>query len=89
MNWNQTLTLGALLIAVVGGQAFWVAREIDALRREIDTLRREIGLLRDEMRAGFDRITAQLDRVVARLNVEADVIRDHGERIARLEERAS
>jgi hypothetical protein len=76
VSWTQTFTLGALLIAVVGAQAFWIGRALDGLRAE--------------MYRGFDAINTRLDRLEARLDrLEAVVLRDHGERIARLEERAS
>jgi hypothetical protein len=76
MSWTQALTgivaNGALLLAVIGAQAFWIARALDALR--------------GELHRGFDGVDQRLERVEGRLDrVENVVLRDHGERIARLE----
>ena len=49
-----------------------------------------IGRSLDEIRLRIDRVELRLDRIELRLDrIETSVLRDHGERIARLEERAS
>jgi uncharacterized membrane-anchored protein len=83
VDWTQTVSLvaavGAITIGVVGAQAFWIARALDALR---DEMHRGFELV--ELR--FERVDQRFERVEQRLDrIEGSVLRDHGERIARLE----
>jgi len=49
-----------------------------------------MGRALDDIRGRIDRIELRLDRIELRLDrIETSVLRDHGERIARLEERVS
>ena len=49
-----------------------------------------LGRSLDEIRLRIDRVDLRLDRIEVRLDrIETSVLRDHGERIARPEERVS
>lgn len=52
-----------VVLAALGGQAFWIAHALAGVAAQLHELREDVKSLRD------------------------DVVRDHGERIARLEER--
>jgi hypothetical protein len=58
VEWAQTATIIAALIAATGAQAFWIARALDALRTE--------------MHRGFDALGQRMDRLEARLDHLAD-----------------
>ena len=77
MDWTQTWTTIAAIAGVIGLQSFWIARSLDAIARRFE-----------QVDARFDRIDERFDRVDVRFDRVDDVLlRDHGERIARLEER--
>jgi hypothetical protein len=83
VSWTQTVTLvaavGAITIGVVGAQAFWIARALDALRDEMHRGFELVDLRFERVDRRFERVEQRLDRI------EGSVLRDHGERIARLE----
>jgi hypothetical protein len=79
MEWAQVATIIGALATMVGLQTFWVGRALDSLRSEMYR-----GF--DAVNGRLDRVEARLDRVEARLDgIEGTVLRDHAERIARLE----
>ena len=74
MEWLQVFTIVAALVGIVGVQTTWI---LHALQR---------------IEARLDRFEARMDDRLARIDdrftrLEQDVIRDHGERISRLEAR--
>jgi len=80
MNDAQTWTLIGGFLAILVAMSGLVLRIVQV----------QIEGLRNEMQAGFAAINGRLDRLETRLDrLETIVVRDHGERIARLEERAS
>ena len=66
-------TTAGLLFAALGLQTFWIARSLD--------------MLRDTFAVRFEAIERRLDRIESRLDDMFRVLLEHGERIARLEER--
>ena len=79
VEWAQAATIVSALAAFTGLQAVWISHALDRVYARFDGID-----------ARLDRIDARLDRMDARLDrVEGVVLRDHGERIARLETRLS
>jgi hypothetical protein len=74
VTWAQSFTIIAAVAGIVGLQSFWITRTLDAFKETVDRRFAEV-----ERR--LDRIEDRLDRI------EQQVLRDHGERIVRLEER--
>ena len=97
MDAAQTLTIIAALstvtLASVGAQAFWVARALDGLTSamdrgfaHVDRRFEEVDRRFEEVDRRFEQIEGRLGRIEGRLDrIETNVLRDHGERIARLE----
>lgn len=79
MEWIQVWTMIGAMAGIVGLQSFWIGRSLDEIRLRIDRVDQRI-----------DRVELRLDRIELRLDrIETSVLRDHGERIARLEQRVS
>jgi hypothetical protein len=75
MEWAQAATIISALAVLTGLQAFWITHALDRVYARFDGVD-----------ARFDRVDARLDRIDARLDrIEGVVLRDHAERIARLE----
>jgi hypothetical protein len=74
--WEAAVTWEAtvVVLAALAGQAFWIAWALGKLRDDVRDLRDDLG-------GRLDRVDDRLDRI------ECTLLRDHGERIARLEER--
>lgn len=66
----------AVVIAALGGQAFWVAHVLGGLREDIRDVRTDLG---EDIRGVRTDLGA----------LREEMLRDHGERIARLEERTA
>jgi hypothetical protein len=75
------IATGAAVIGAMAGlltlQAVWIGRLFDTMNSRFDLIDQRL----NRMDQRFDRIDQRLDRI------EATVLRDHGERIARLEAR--
>lgn len=77
MNWlQQPFIQIALPIVITLIVAAWLQG------RSMDTMNARLGDLRADMNRGFERVEKRLDAIDATL-------KDHGEKIARLEERSS
>jgi hypothetical protein len=92
------IIIGAMLTIVslaVGLQTFWVNRSLgkveDALQETRVELKGDLGRLDAKLDAGLARLDGKLDAGLARVDARLDelkteIVRDHGERIARLEQ---
>jgi len=80
-EWLQVFTIVAALLGVVGLQTTWVIHALERLEARVD-------LRFDAVDARFAHVDARFDRMDERFDrLERDVIRDHGQRISRLEAR--
>jgi hypothetical protein len=75
VSYVETLTaVAAIVVPMISLQTFWIARGFSGLERELG--------------GRIDRIERRLDRFEERLDhIDRTIIRDHSERIARLESR--
>ena len=100
MSWVATGAMTTVILAALGVLSFWVAHSIEALggslRRELGSdiagLRGELGSeisgLRGELGSEISGLRSDIRRLEDRLtSIETKVLDDHGQRIARLEER--
>jgi hypothetical protein len=71
VEWTQTATIIAALVTVMGAQAFWVSRALDALRIE--------------MHRGFDALGNRMDRLENRMDRLENRMDSLEQRITRLE----
>ena len=81
VEWLQVFTIVAALLGVVGAQTTWVLHALQRIETRLDGFEARM----DDRLARIDDRFARMDDRFARL--EQDVIRDHGERISRLEAR--
>jgi hypothetical protein len=65
----------AVILAALAGQSFWMNARMNDVSRRTERLE-------DTITARFDQVGERFDRI------EATVLKDHGERIARLEAQA-
>ena len=89
MSWVATGAMTTVILAALGVLSFWVAHSIEALG---GSLRRELGSdiagLRGELGGEISGLRSDIRRLEDRLtSIETKVLDDHGQRIARLEER--
>jgi len=89
-EWLQVLTIVASFLGVVGAQTAWMVNALERVSTRIDRLEDRIDARFAAIEARFDGLESRLDArfaaVETRLGrIEHDVIRDHGERISRLE----
>jgi hypothetical protein len=86
VSYLEILTaVAAIVVPMISIQTFWIARGSSSFERElggrIDGFERSLG-------GRIDRVQGRLDRVKERLDhIDRTVIRDHTERITRLESR--
>ena len=81
MEWLQVFTIVAALLGVVGLQTTWVIHGLERFEARVDARF-------DAVDARFAQMDGRLDRIDDRFTrLEQDVIRDHGQRISRLEAR--
>ena len=84
VEWLQVFTIVAALLGVVGVQTTWIIHALGLMDDRFDRMDDRF----DRMDDRFDRMDDRFDRIDARFErLEHDVIRDHGERISRLEAR--
>ena len=75
VQWAQAATIISALAVFTGLQAFWISHALDRVYARFDGVDTR-----------FDRVDGRLDRIDARLDrIEGVVLRDHAERITRLE----
>ena len=95
MEWLQVFTIVAALLGIVGAQTTWV---IHALQRievrlggfeaRVDARFAQVDRRFEQMDLRFARMDDRFDRMDDRFaRLEEDVIRDHTQRISRLESR--
>lgn len=88
VEWLQVFTIVAALLGVVGVQTTWVVHALERFEVRVDARFAQIDGRLDRMDDRFDRIDDRFDRIDDRFDrLEQDVIRDHGQRISRLEAR--
>ena len=91
VEWLQVFTIVAALLGVVGVQTTWVIHALEQLDGRLDRMDDRFNRVDDRFDRvddRFDRIDDRFDRIDDRFaRLEKDVIRDHGERISRLEAR--
>jgi hypothetical protein len=79
---GATVALVSLIVTLL---SFWIAHSLAALRGELAAMRSDVreGFrdVRDEMRGGFRGVQEELREL------RTEVLRDHSERITKLEER--
>lgn len=77
MDWAQTWTVIGAVSGVIALQSFWINRALERIEIRFEAIDRR-----------FEAIDRRFDRIDQRLDsIEQSVVRDHGERIARLEQR--
>jgi tetrahydromethanopterin S-methyltransferase subunit G len=95
VEWLQVLTIVAALLGVVGVQTTWVIHalqrietRLDGFEARVDSRFAQVDSRFAQMEDRFSRIDERFDRIDGRFaRLEQDVIRDHGQRISRLEAR--
>lgn len=95
MEWLQVLTIIAALLGVVGLQTTWVIHALERFEARVDVRFAQVDGRFAEMSARLDRMDDRFDRMDDRFDrmddrfarLEEDVIRDHTQRISRLEAR--
>jgi len=95
VEWLQVFTIVAALLGVVGVQTTWVIHALERFEARVDARFAQVGDRLGRMDDRFDRMDDRFDRIDDRFDriddrfarLEKDVIRDHGERISRLEAR--
>ena len=95
VEWLQALTIVAALLGVVGVQTTWVVHALERFEAMVDARFEAVDARFAQVDGRLDRIDARLDRIDDRFDridnrfdrLEQDVIRDHGQRISRLEAR--
>jgi hypothetical protein len=88
VEWLQVFTIVAALLGVVGVQTTWVIHALERFETRVDGRFDAVDARFAQMDTRHDRIDVRLDRMDNRFaRLEQDVIRDHGQRISRLEAR--
>jgi tetrahydromethanopterin S-methyltransferase subunit G len=95
VEWLQVLTIVAALLGVVGVPTTWVIHalqrietRLDGFEARVDSRFAQVDSRFAQMEDRFSRIDERFDRIDGRFaRLEQDVIRDHGQRISRLEAR--
>lgn len=102
MEWLQVFTIVAALLGIVGVQTTWVIHVLERLEARVDVRFDAVDARFAQVDARFDRMDDRFDRMDERFDrmderfdrmddrfdrLERDVIRDHAERISRLEAR--
>jgi tetrahydromethanopterin S-methyltransferase subunit G len=95
VEWLQVLTIVAALLGVVGVQTTWVIHalqrietRLDGFEARVESRFAQVDSRFAQMEGRFSRIDERFDRIDGRFaRLEQDVIRDHGQRISRLEAR--
>jgi hypothetical protein len=81
MEWTQAWSVIGALTGVIALQSFWLNRVLAMFKEGVDRRFQQVD-------HRFERVESRLDRIESRLDrIELGVVREHGERIARLEER--
>ena len=81
-NTAQTISLIASLVIVFGAQTAWILRAFVQVDNRLDRVDGRLDRMDIKVDAGLARVETRLDEL------KTEIVRDHGERIARLEERA-
>ena len=102
MEWLQAFTIVAALLGIVGAQTTWVIHalqrievrldgfeaRVDARFAQVDRRFEQVDWRFEQMDLRFARMDDRFDRMDDRFaRLEVDVIRDHTQRISRLEAR--
>lgn len=77
---SDVAALSTLVFAAIALQTFWVSRSLGKVERSVEALKGELGKLDTKLDAGLARVDARLD------DLKTEIVRDHGERIAKLEQ---
>jgi flagellar capping protein FliD len=95
MEWLQVFTIVAALLGIVGAQTTWVLHALqrievrpDGFAARVDARSAQVDRRFEQMDLRFARMDDRFDRMDDRFaRLEEDVIRDHTQRISRLEAR--
>lgn len=95
MEWLQVFTIVAALLGIVGAQTTWVIHalqrievRLDSFAARVDARFAQVDRRFEQMDLRFARMDDRFDRMDDRFaRLEEDVIRDHTQRISRLEAR--
>jgi len=95
MEWLQVFTIVAALLGIVGAQTTWVIHalqrievRLDSFEARVDARFAQVDRRFEQMDLRFARMDDRFDRMDDRFaRLEVDVIRDHTQRISRLEAR--
>jgi hypothetical protein len=95
MEWLQVFTIVAALLGIVGAQTTWVIHalqrievRLDSFEARVDARFAQVDRRFEQMDLRFARMDDRFDRMDDRFaRLEEDVIRDHTQRISRLEAR--
>jgi len=95
VEWLQVFTIVVALLGVVGAQTTWVSHalqrieaRLDGFETRVDARFAQVDRQFEQMDLRFARMDERFDRMGDRFaRLEEDVIRDHTQRISRLEAR--
>ena len=95
MEWLQVFTIVATLLGVVGVQTTWVINALQRIETRLDGFEARVDARFAQVDRRFEQVDArfaQVDRRFEQMDLrfarlEEDVIRDHTQRISRLEAR--
>ena len=88
VEWLQVLTIVAALLGIVGVQTTWVIHALERIETRLDGFEARVDARFAQVDSRFAQIDDRFDRIDDRFaRLEQDVIRDHGQRISRLEAR--
>lgn len=102
VEWLQVFTIVAVLLGVIGVQTTWLIHVLERFEAHVDARFAQIDVRFAQIDERFARIDGRIDRIDGRIDriegridriderfarLEQDVIRDHSQRISRLEAR--
>jgi hypothetical protein len=88
VDWTQTWTFIGAVTGVIALQSFWLNRVLVMFKDSVDRRFDDVDRRFDDVDRRFEQVDRRFDRIESRLDrIEHGVVREHGERITRLEER--
>ena len=95
MEWTQAWTIIGAVTGVIALQSFWLNRVLVMFKEgvdhrfdQVDRRFEQVDRRFDHVDRRFEQVDRRFERIESRLErIEHGVVREHGERIARLEER--
>jgi hypothetical protein len=90
-NVSQTWAIIGALAVIFGAQTAWILYAFAQVNKRIDEVKGDLGKLDDKIDTGLARLDDKIDTGLAGVDTRLDelkteIVRDHGERIAKLEQ---